>query len=60
MNRLPCLHHPIFDYEPFGRVTNDAVFLIIEAPDPRFSDTTIREFLEEIGGMDVTVLYKND
>lgn len=60
MNRLPRLHHPIFDYEPFGRVTNDAFFLIIEASDPRFSDTTTREFLEEIGGIEVTLLYKND
>jgi hypothetical protein len=60
MNRLPRLHHPIFDYEPFGRVTNDAFFLIIESSDPRFSDTTTREFLQEIGGKDVTLLYEND
>jgi Alternative complex III, ActD subunit len=60
MNRLPRLHHPIFDYEPFGRVTNDAFFLIIEASDPRFSDTVTREFLEEVGGKDVTLLYEHD
>jgi Protein of unknown function (DUF3341) len=60
MNRLPRLHHPIFDYEPFRRVTNDAFFLIIEASDPRFSDTVTREFLEEIGGKDVTLLYEHD
>src|SRR5258708_18376908 len=60
MNRLPRLHHPIFDYEPFGRVTNDAFFLIIEASDPRFSDTTTREFLEEIDGIELTFLSKND
>jgi hypothetical protein len=60
MNRLPRLHHPIFDYEPFRRVTDDAFFLIIEASDPRFSDTVTREFLEEIGGKDVTLLYEHD
>jgi hypothetical protein len=60
MNRLPRLHHPIFDYEEFRRVTNDAFFLIIEASDPRFSDTVTREFLEEIGGKDVTLLYEHD
>jgi Alternative complex III, ActD subunit len=60
MNRLPRLHHPIFDYEPFLRVTNDAFFLIIDASDPRFSDTTTREFLEEIGGKDATLVYEND
>jgi len=57
---LPRLHHPIFDYEPFRGVTNDAFFLIIEASDPRFSDTVTREFLEEIGGKDVTLLYEHD
>src|ERR1700738_3030180 len=60
MNRLPRLHHPIFDYEQFRRVTDDAFFLIIEASDPRFSDTVTREFLEEIGGKDVTLLYEHD
>src|ERR1700756_1218031 len=60
MNRLPRLHYPIFDYESFRRVTDDAFFLIIEASDPRFSDTVTREFLEEIGGKDVTLLYEHD
>jgi len=60
MNRLPRLHHPIFDFEPFRRVTDDAFFLIIEASDPRFSDVTTREFLEGIGGKDVTLLYEHD
>ncbi len=60
MNRLPRLHHPIFDYEQFRRVTDDAFFLIIEASDPRFSETVTREFLEEIGGKDVTLLYEHD
>jgi hypothetical protein len=60
MNRLPRLHHPIFDYEEFRRVTTDAFFLIVEASDPRFSETVTREFLEEIGGKDVTLLYEHD
>jgi ActD protein len=50
LNRLPRLHHPLFDYEPFMRVTNDAFFLVIESVDPKFSETTTREFLEGIGG----------
>jgi hypothetical protein len=60
MNRLPRLHHPIFDYEEFRRVTTDAFFLIIEASDPRFSETVTREFLETVGGKDVTLLYEHD
>src|ERR1700738_682014 len=60
MNRLPRLHHPLFDYEPFNRVTNDAFFLVIESVDPKFSETDTREFLEGIGGTEVTLLYAND
>src|SRR6202008_2902178 len=30
MNRLPRLNHPLCDFEPFKRVTNDAFFLAIE------------------------------
>ena len=60
MNRLPRLHHPLFDHEPFRRVTNDAFFLVIESLDPRFMELETPEFLEEIGGKEVTLLYEND
>lgn len=60
LNRLPRMHHPLFDYEPFSRVTNDAFFLVIESVDPKFSETETRGFLEAIGGREVTVVYTND
>src|ERR1700751_6178386 len=60
MNRLPRMHHPLFDYEPFKRVTNDAFFLVIESLDPRFMEVETPEFLEEIGGKEGTGLYEND
>ncbi|MBV8640896.1 MAG: DUF3341 domain-containing protein [Verrucomicrobia bacterium] len=60
LNRLPRLHHPLFDYAAFSRVTNDAFFLVIESGDPKFSETETRGFLEDIGGREVTVLYAND
>src|ERR1700739_2380407 len=60
LNRLPRLHHPLFDHEPFNRVTNDAFFLVIESVDPKFSEIETREFLEGIGGVEVTLLYAND
>jgi Protein of unknown function (DUF3341) len=60
MNRLPRLHHPLFDYTPFQRVTDDAFFLVIESLDPRFMEVETPEFLEEIGGKEVTLLYEND
>jgi len=60
MNRLPRLHHPLFDYAPFQRVTDDAFFVVIESLDPRFMEVETAEFLEEIGGREVTLLYEND
>src|ERR1700740_55567 len=60
LNRLPRLHHPLFDHETFQRVTNDAFFLVIESVDPKFSEIETREFLEGIGGLEVTLLYAND
>jgi hypothetical protein len=60
LNRLPRVNHPLFDYEPFSRVTNDAFFLVIESTDPKFSEVETREFLERIGGKDVSLIYTND
>jgi hypothetical protein len=60
LNRLPRMHHPLFDYAPFSRVTNDAFFLVIESTDPKFSETETKEFLEAIGGKDVSLIYDND
>jgi len=56
-NQLPRRYHPIFNWERFKRVTNDGFFLVIEAVDPRFSETRTRELLESIGGQHVTLIH---
>ncbi len=60
MNRLPRLHHPLFDHAPFKRVTDDGFFLVIDAIDPKFDESKTGEFLAGIGGQGVTVLHEND
>src|SRR5690242_5247239 len=60
LNRLPRLHHPLFEYLPFRRVTNDAFFLVIESGDPKYSETGTRDFLQGLGSKEVKVLYPND
>jgi Protein of unknown function (DUF3341) len=60
LNRLPRFHHPLFGYRPFRRVTRDTFFLVIEAVDPRFSETGTVDFLTEIGGKEATLIYEND
>jgi hypothetical protein len=49
LNRLPRLHHPLFNSERFTRVTNDKFFIAIEAKDPKFNDLETRKLLESVG-----------
>jgi Protein of unknown function (DUF3341) len=57
MNGLPRPHHPIFNWERFGRATNDAFFLVIEARDPRFTEVEARDLLEKTGGQHITIIH---
>ncbi|MBV9390825.1 MAG: DUF3341 domain-containing protein, partial [Verrucomicrobia bacterium] len=59
MNRLPRFHHPLFNHEPFRRVTNDAFFIVIDSTDPRFSEIDTKDLLEKAGGRQVTLIYDN-
>lgn len=45
LNRLPRLHHPVFEVSGFERATSDRFFLLIEAEDERFEPTETRKFL---------------
>jgi len=56
LNRLPMFYHPIFRAPTFHRATDDRFFLSIEAKDPRFDVARTRQFLEAIGGENITVL----
>jgi hypothetical protein len=56
-NRLPRWHHPIFNWDRFGRATDDGYFLVIEARDPKFSEIKTRALLEQIGGTHVTLVH---
>ena len=62
LNRLPRLHHPLFDYEPFNRVTNDAFFLVIESTDPNFQRPKLENSLKELAAqksLSFTRMIKN-
>ncbi len=60
LNMLPRFHHPLFNWDEFGRFSDDAFFLAIEAHDPRFSEETTRKFLEEIGASQVCLVEDDD
>jgi len=57
MNQLPKWYHPVFNWERFTRVTDDGFFIVIEARDPKFSESKTREMLEAIGGRHVTLIH---
>jgi len=59
MNGLPRWYHPMFNWERFSRVTNDGFFLAIEARDPRFTETGVRELLEQSGGQHITIVHED-
>lgn len=46
LNRLPRLHHPIFDTPGFGLASSDRFFLAVYADDPRFD--AARAFLADL------------
>lgn len=54
LNRLPRLHHPIFNVPGFERASTDRFFLCIEARDPKFDANGTRTFLEGLGPAKVT------
>ena len=46
VNRLPRLHHPLFDAEGFERVSQDRFFLFIADSDPKFHPAATARFLK--------------
>lgn len=54
--RLPRFHHPLFQWDGFKRVSDDAFFLAIEAGDPKFSESGTRRFLEEAGATEINLI----
>lgn len=56
LNRLPRLHHPIFDLDRFHLASQDRFFLLISASDDRYDDETTRAFLESLSPARVDVV----
>jgi hypothetical protein len=48
LNKLPHLHHPVFNIPEFERASIDRFFLCIEADDPKFTVVGTRSFLQSL------------
>ena len=58
LNGLPALYHPLFNIDRFRAVTDDKMFLAIEARDPRFEAATVRALLEGLGAASVETVWE--
>lgn len=56
LNNLPRHHHPVFEYENFGKSSDDKFMIMIESEDPKFNESETKTFLEGLGGYDVTLI----
>jgi len=57
MNGLPRLNHPLFNWDRFKKVTEDKFFVAIESGDPKFSERSVRDLLESLGGTNITTIH---
>jgi hypothetical protein len=57
LNGLPRLNHQLFNWERFKLVTEDKFFVAIESSDPKFSARSVQDFLESLGGTNITTIH---
>ena len=53
LNRMPTLHHSLFNSENFKKATDDGFFVSIESKDPQFDLEETMELLKSIGGTNI-------
>jgi len=56
LSQLPRHHHPLFGAARFGRFSDDAFFISIEADDPKFDAVATRRLLEGVGASHVELV----
>ena len=49
----------MFNWEKFKRFSDDKFFCVIEQRDPKFSEREARDFLESLGGRNITMVHES-
>jgi hypothetical protein len=57
LNRLPQLHHPVFNLPEFARASIDRFFLCIETEDPKFERAGTWTFMESLHPLKVLEVW---
>lgn len=57
LNKLPHLHHPVFNSPEFQRASIDRFFLCIEIQDPKFDLAATRRFLESLKPLNLSEVW---
>lgn len=60
LNRLPRLHHPVFDISEFHLAASEKFFLIIFGNDRRFDEQETADFLHGLEPMNVFVVGRTE
>ena len=58
LNRLPKLHHPVFDLDRFDLASLDRFFLVIDGADARFHRSRSPALLKDLGAVRVEPLQE--
>jgi hypothetical protein len=53
LNGLPMPYHPVFNVERFELASRNRFFLCIEAVDPKFDLTSVKNFFESVGAQGI-------
>jgi len=56
LNGLPKYYHPIFNYDRYGRSTDDRFLLVVESADPRFDVEEVMRVMQEVGAVNTEVV----
>lgn len=56
LNKLPRLHHPLLKNKRFALATHDKYYVVIEATDPKYSESDTRKLLEDAGSKHIELV----
>lgn len=59
LNGLPRWNHPLFNWERFKKFSDDKFFCVIETRDPKYSERSAQDFLQSLGGQNITLVHED-